>query len=40
MIVYYLSFSDRPDVVFQNGSMMNILENKQVTWHQLSARRQ
>ena len=31
MIVYYLSFSDRPDVVFQNGSMMNIPENKQVT---------
>jgi hypothetical protein len=31
MIVYYLSFSDRPDVVIQNGSMMNIHENKQLT---------
>ena len=31
MIVYYLSFSDRPDVVIQNGSVMNIHENKQLT---------
>ena len=31
MIVYYLSFSDRSDVVIQNGSMMNIHENKQLT---------
>ena len=30
MIVYYLSFSNRPDVVIQNGSMMNIHENKQL----------